>query len=234
MLTYEPGGTVVHRLDPRSKLAFQLGFAATAFAHPAPPWLAGLSLLVVVVVMLARMPLLRTIWALRLPLFLLAVGPLIQGARLGPPWFSTAAAWLPLLAGYRVGLVLLVSAAYVRTTPVRETRAAIQRTIPGKSGQFLGVGVALVARFLPVLRADFERAREAMRARLGGRRRLDVRMRIVTVGGLRRALERADRLALALRARVFSWNPTLPPLSFRRRDYALTAAGVVLAASAAV
>ena len=234
MLTYEPGETVVHSLDPRSKLVFQFGFAATAFAHPTPPWLAGLSVLALVVVAAARTPLFGTLWALRLPVVLLVAAPLLQGARLGPPWFSTAAAWSPLLAGYRVGLVLLVSAAYVRTTPIRETRAAIQRTIPGRPGQFLGVGVALVARFLPVLRADFERAREAMRARLGGRRRLDERMRITTVGGLRRALGRADRLALALRARAFSWNPTLPALSFRRRDYALTVAAVGLAASAVV
>jgi biotin transport system permease protein len=234
VLTYEPGRTVVHRLDPRSKLTFQVGFAATAFAHPTSSWLAGLTLLVLVVVILTRTPPFRTLWALRLPLFLLAVGALLQGVRPGPPWFSVAAARPPALAGYRVGLVLLVSAAYVRTTPIRETRAAIQRTIPGRPGQFLGVGVALVARFLPVLRADFERAREAMQARLGSRRRLDERMRIVAVGGLRRALGRADRLALALRARVFSWNPTLPPLSFRARDYALVVAAMVLAASAAV
>jgi biotin transport system permease protein len=234
VLTYEPGETSVHALDPRSKLAFQLGFAATAFAHPTPRWLAGLSVLALVVVAAARTPLFRTLWALRLPIVLLVAAPLLQGARLGPPWFSTAAAWPPLLAGYRVGLVLLVSAAYVRTTPIRETRAAIQRTIPGKAGQFLGVGVALVARFLPVIRADFERTREAMVTRLGGRRRLDARMRIVAVGGLRRALWRADRLALALRARAFSWNPTLPPLAFRRRDYAVVAGSVVLAASAAL
>ena len=234
MLTYEPGDSPVHGFDPRSKLAFQLGFAATAFAHPTPPWLAGLTLLALVAVVASRTPLRRTLRSLRFPLVLLAVAPLFQGARPGPPWFSVAAARPPLLAGYRVGLVLLVGAAYVRTTPIRETRAAIGRTIPGRPGQFLGVGVALVARFLPVLRADFERARGAMRARLGDRRRLDERMRIVAVGGLRRALARADRLALALQARAFAWNPTLPALSFRRRDYALTVVGIALAASAAI
>ncbi len=234
MLTYEPGDTPVHALDPRSKLAFQLGFAVTAFAHPTPRWLVGLTLLALVVVVASRTPLLGTLWSLRLPLVLLVAAPLLEGARLGPPWFSVPAARPPLLASYRVGLVLLVSAAYVRTTPIRETRAAIQRTVPGRPGQFLGVGVALVARFLPVLRADFERTREASAARLGDHRRLDARMRIVAVGGLRRALGRADRLALALRARAFSWNPTLPPLSFRRRDYVLTVAAIALAASAAV
>jgi biotin transport system permease protein len=234
VLTYDPEETPVHALDPRSKLAFQLGFAATAFAHPTPRWLAGLTLLALIVVVTSRTPLLGTLWSLRLPLVLLVAAPLLEGARLGPPWFSVPAAWPPLLAGYRVGLVLLVSAAYVRTTPIRETRAAIQRTVPGRPGQFLGVGVALVARFLPVLRADFARTREASAARIGDRRRLDARIRTVAVGGLRRALARADRLALALRARAFSWNPTLPPLCFRRGDYALTAVAVALAASAAV
>jgi biotin transport system permease protein len=52
--------------------------------------------------------------------------------------------------------------------------------------------------------------------------------------GLDRALSRADTLALALRARCLAWNPTLPPLSFRRRDYAVSAASLALAASAVV
>ncbi|MDL0125389.1 energy-coupling factor transporter transmembrane protein EcfT, partial [Halobacterium salinarum] len=32
-LAYRPGGGVLHRLDPRAKLALQAGFAAAAFAH---------------------------------------------------------------------------------------------------------------------------------------------------------------------------------------------------------
>jgi biotin transport system permease protein len=234
VLTYRPGDTLAHGFDPRAKLALQAGFAATMVAHPTPRWAAGGTGLALLALLASRTPLSAALWAIRLPAGLLAAAAVLEALTLGPPWVSVAAARQPAIAGYRVVLVLLVSVAYVRTTPIRATRAAIQRTIPGKPGQFLGVGVALVARFLPVLRSDLERSRAAARARLGDRRRLDERMATVALGGLSRALGRADRLAIALRARAFAWNPTLPPLAFRARDHALTLVGVALAASAAI
>jgi biotin transport system permease protein len=127
--------------------------------------------------------------------------------------------------------VLLVSAAYVRTTPVRESRAALQRLVPGKAGRVLGAGVAIVIRFFPVLLADLRRIREAIAARLGEKRPLRGRMRIVALSGVTRAFDRADRLSLALRARCFAWNPTLPSLAFRRRDGALVVLSLALAFS---
>jgi biotin transport system permease protein len=52
--------------------------------------------------------------------------------------------------------------------------------------------------------------------------------------GLTRAFERADRLAVALQARCFAWNPTLPALAFERADYPVLAAGVALGLAPAV
>ncbi|ELY56490.1 cobalt transporter [Natronococcus amylolyticus DSM 10524] len=218
MLTYEPGETVVHDLDPRSKLAVQIGFAATALAHTAPRALLGLSVVTAVVLALARVPVVRTLYAYRFALVILALGPLVAAATLGPPWIDLEAGLATALASYRVLLILLVSAAYVRTTPVRESRAAIQRTVPGKPGQLLGIGVALVFRFLPVVQSDLRTIRDASAARLGTER--SARERATTIGllGLSRTFDRADRLSLALRARCFSWNPTLPALAFARRD----------------
>jgi biotin transport system permease protein len=57
-------------------------------------------------------------------------------------------------------------------------------------------------------------------------------MRLVAVGGFDRAFARADRFALALRARCFAWNPTLPELRFGPADYATLAAAAALAATA--
>jgi biotin transport system permease protein len=71
-----------------------------------------------------------------------------------------------------------------------------------------------------------------MAARLGTERSLAERIRLVGVTGLRRVFLRSDRLALALRARCFSWNPTLPPLSFARRDYPVVVVSVLLALTA--
>lgn len=231
MLSYEPDETLAHRLDPRSKLALQMGFAVAAVGHADPRVLAALTVLAGLALAAARLSPLRALYAYRFALVVLVAAPLVSGLTLGPPWFEPADAVAPALASYGVALILLVSAAYVRSTPVRESRAAIQRTIPGKPGQLLGVGVALVFRFLPVLLADMRTIREATAARLGDRRGPLERASRIGILGLSRAFERADRLAVALQARCFAWNPTLPALSLSRLDAPVLALAVILALS---
>ncbi|ELZ59097.1 MULTISPECIES: energy-coupling factor transporter transmembrane component T family protein [Halorubrum] len=230
-LSYVPDDAFAHRLDPRSKLLVQVAFAVVAYAYTAPRGLAVLTLVAAGCLALAGGgP--RDLWAYRFALPFLLVAPLVAGATPGDPWFDLGDAAATGLASYRVLLILVVAAAYVRSTPVRESRAAVQRTVPGKPGQFLGVGVALVFRFLPLLKRDLLSAREAMRARGGGERPLRDRMRIVAVAGINRAFGRADRLGTALVARCFAWNPTLPRLAFRRVDApALALAAALLAAA---
>jgi len=233
-MRYEPGATLGHALDPRSKLAVQVGFAVAAFAHTTPSGLAALSVVAGVVlaaVRLSPVAVLRDVWVV-LPLLVLA--PVVEGVRFSPPWFDVAAARFPALAAYRVLLVLFVAAAYVKTTSSRESRAAIQRTVPGRVGRLAGMGVALVFRFVPVLVADLKRTRAAMHARLGTERPLRERMRIVAIGGLNRAFERSNALATAMGARCFAWNPTLPRLAFGWRDALAVAFALALAASAVV
>ncbi|MFC6767545.1 energy-coupling factor transporter transmembrane component T family protein [Natrinema soli] len=234
MLTYEPDETLAHRLDPRTKLAVQIGFAATALAHTTPRALAVLSVVTALVLFGARVSIRRTLVDYRFALLILALAPLIAGVTLGSPWFDTADAVASGLASYRVLLILLVSAAYVRSTPVRDSRAAIQWTIPGKPGQLLGIGVALVFRFLPVLQGDLRTIREGMAARLGSERSAVDRASTIGILGLTRAFDRADRLSLALQARCFAWNPTLPSLAFSRLDYPVLVLAVALAFSAFV
>jgi biotin transport system permease protein len=231
-LSYRPGTTVAHRLDPRTKLAVQFAFAAAAVAHTTPRGLAALTGVVALVLAAGRTSPLAAGREFRVALPFLVAAPLVEGLVLGPPWFSVAQARFPALASYRVLLILVVSAVYVRTTPVRESRAAIQWALPGRAGQFLGTAGALDVRFLPVLRADLGRAREATDARLGTERPLHERMRLVATAGLRRTFERSDTLALALQARCLAWNPTLPGLSLRRWDLPALAVALALAVAA--
>ncbi|MDS0280605.1 energy-coupling factor transporter transmembrane component T family protein [Haloarcula onubensis] len=228
MLTYAPGETVAHRLDARSKLACQFGFAVAAFAGPTPRRLAVLTGLAALALLAGRLSPLSVARSYRFALVILLLSPLSALLALTPPYLDPARAVGPLLAITRVVLVLTVAAVYVRTTPVRESRAVIQRYVPGRTGQALGVGVALTFRFLPVLRRDLLSVREAIQARGGGRRSVVDRARRIAVVGLARALSRSDRLSLALRARCFAWNPTPPEMAFRRRDYPVAALGVAL------
>ena len=237
MLSYAPGDSLAHRLDPRTKLLAQAAFATAAFAHTTPRGLVVATVVAAAFLAVGRLSPLRALRGYLPALPFLAAGPLISivdveiGVSPDPATWTAAtgaAAWSlgidpagatgPLLASYRVLLILLVSAVYLHTTPVRDSRAAIQRLVPGRAGRLLGVGVALVFRFFPLLRSDLRAVREASAARLGAERPLRERMQLVAAAGIRRAFGRADRLALALRARCFAWNPTLPALRFGRLD----------------
>jgi biotin transport system permease protein len=229
MLTYRPGETVAHRLDARSKLLCQFGFAVAAFTAPTPRRLAALAVIAALALLAARLSPLTVARNYRFVLVILALSPLSAAIALTPPYVDLARAVEPTFSVMRVLLVLAVAGVYVRTTPVRESRAVIQRYVPGRTGQALGVGVALTFRFLPVLRRDLLSVREAIQARGGEARPVVDRAKRIAVVGLARALSRADRLSLALRARCFAWNPTPPRLSFSPWDYPVLLLGVLLA-----
>jgi biotin transport system permease protein len=230
MITYAAGDTVVHRLDPRTKLFVQAAVAVAAFAHTTPRGLLALTAFVLGVCWLAATPVVPSLRTYRAFLPFLVAAPLVEGATLGAPWFVPADAVTPALASYRVVLLLLVSTAYIRTTRVRESRAAIQSLVPGRVGVVLGAGVGFVLRFLPLLRDDLATIRAAMDARLGSERSPRERIRLIGVTGLRRVFARADRFALALQARCFAWNPTLPRLDPTWRDWPAALVGVALVA----
>jgi biotin transport system permease protein len=227
-LRYVAGDTFVHRLDPRTKLFVQAAVAVAAFAHTTPRGLVVLTAFVVGVCRLASTPIGASLGTYRAFLPFLVAGPLVEGATLGAPWFVPSDAVTPALASYRVLLLLLVSTAYIRTTRVRESRVAIQWLLPGRAGVILGAGVGFVLRFLPVLRDDLATIRAAIDARLGAERSLLDRIRLIGVTGLRRVFARADRFGLALQARCFAWNPTLPELTLSWRDAPAALVGVAL------
>lgn len=231
MLAYEPGDDVARDLDPRAKLAVQVGFAAGVFAHTTPAGLAVFTMLTLGFLAMGR---LNPIEALReygpfVPIMVLA--PVVAGLHLGPPWFEVEASVAPALASYRTILLLAIGALYVKTTRVRDSRAAVEWLVPGRLGRLAGIGVATVFRLLPMIQRDLAQIRAAIRARLGTERPVHRRMQIVGRGGLRRSVSRADTLSVALRSRALSWNPTGPELSVGRADIGAVVLAVLLAAS---
>lgn len=229
MLTYEPGNSILHRLDPRSKLAFQVGFAIAALAYPVPLALLLFTLLVAGSIRLGGLAIWRAVYAYRYALLFLVPAPIIAGLTLGSPWFDPGDAIDTTLASYRAFLIVLLSAAYIHTTSGRESRAAIQRTIPGRVGVFLGVGVAMLMRLFPLLLSDLRTARQAYLARLGSRRSVREQTSHLAISGLEGTVYRAHRLAPALQARCFAWNPTLPRLQFGVLDWVVLSFAVALA-----
>ncbi len=231
MLRYTPGESLAHRLDPRSKLAFQFGFAIAAVAVIRIEWTLAMLILGTLSLWAAGLSVRGALRGYWIVLATLAIVPVIAGITLSYPFFDPARALGSAQAISRVVPVLLVSAAFVYSTPVRETRAAIQRTVPGKPGQLLGVAVSLTVRFIPLVRRDVLQVREAITARGGDSRSVRDRAGRIAVLSTARALSRSERLSLALQARCFAWNPTLPKLRFRVVDYVVTLFALVLALS---
>ncbi len=217
-MSYAPGSSVAHRLDPRTKLFVQFAIALAAFANTTPRGLLVLTAITAVVLASAKLDPRGVLIELRWLVLLTAMGPVLSVLVVGPPWIDLNRAIDPALASYRVGCLLLVSVAYVRTTPVRDSRAAIEWVVPGRLGRGLGLGVGLVFRLLPVLLADVSRLRLAIDARAGTQRPLHDRIRRLTLGSLRRLFDRVETLTMALQARCLSWNPTAPVLELSLID----------------
>jgi biotin transport system permease protein len=228
MVRYSPGETIAHHFDPRVKLLIQGVFAIAVFSRSDPVWLLGLVGLAGLALAVARCSPIVVLWTFRFPLLLLLLAPLAAMVSLRPPGIDVMAAVDPAMAGSRVVLILFVSAAYIRTTTLRESRAAIQWFVPGRVGVLLGVGVGLTIRLLPTLERDFRRFYDAETTRLGNQRSTIVRIQTLSVGGLERALSRSDRLTVALQTRCFAWNPTLPDQSITYRDIPLLMLSVIL------
>ncbi len=231
MIAYEPGETLAHRLDPRSKLAFQVGFAIAAVAHASAVGLGVSFSIALLALAAARLSPIRVLRAYVVVLAMLCLGPILAGLTLGSPWFRLDPALDSLRAVLRIVPILLVSGAVVHTTAVREVRAAIQWTVPGRLGRLLGMGVGLLLRFLPVVRSDVGAVRDAIAARGGDALPIHRRAARLTALSIRRVLGRADALSLALRARCFAYNPTLPALSFRAADWAVLLLAALLVLS---
>lgn len=223
---YHQGDSLVHRLDPRTKLAIQIAFVAAAYAHTEPIPLTILSGVTAAALWLADLRVRAVLSDLRYLIAFLAMAPVLAGAQLGSPWIDPLAAVDSGLSAYRVLLIVVLSLGLVRTTAPREARAAITSLIPGRFGRGLGTGVGLVFRFLPLLRVEALRTRDAMRTRLAERRPLHERIQLLVIVVFARMLQRADRVTLGLRARCLAWNPTSPGLTFTLLDLP---AGVVAA-----
>ena len=214
-------GSILHDLDPRSKLMLQVSIVVAAYVHTAPRPLLLLTGGAIVVIWLADESVGALLVEFRYLVGFLAVAPLIASLSIRAPHVVPADAWQPGLSAYRVLLLVLVSVAIVRTTTPREAEAAIRWMIPGRPGRMAGLGIGLVFRFVPVIRQEALQTRRAMAVRGTDRRSLAQRLQLFGIVTFVRLFRRTGRVSRAMRCRCFSWNPTLPPLTFRRTDVAV-------------
>lgn len=224
---YRPGTTVLHRADPRLKLA-ALFLAGPAVFLSAPAVLAGIVAAIAAVTTLARIPIGTLALELRAFALLLL---LIVGGR-----WATDSLESGLLLGLRFSTVVLMGITLVATTTVNELRSAVRRLlrpVPGINAGRVSAMLSMMVLFIPLLLDELATLRAAHASRAGGMERNPLRrMRRLAGALVLCSLKRIAAVTDALESRCYSDEPTPPAVRRPVRGWALAggAAGLLVLA----
>jgi energy-coupling factor transporter transmembrane protein EcfT len=228
--SFQPGTSLLHRLDVRFKLLFLILISLISLGGG----FAGLGILsglVTALIIHSRLPLKSAFKEVRFFLFFLLL--ILVARMLTTPGtaiieiksiaISRAGLMSGVLICWRLVIIALLGFLFVLTTPSSEIKAAVEwflnpaAFIPGKR---IATMMGLIARFIPVILNQAKETAEAQRARCVEYRRNPLyRLMRLGVPLIRRTFEQADRLIIAMEARCYSENRTDPALSAARIDW---------------
>jgi energy-coupling factor transporter transmembrane protein EcfT len=229
-LSFQPGTSLLHKLDVRFKLLFLILISLVSLGGGFKG-LGILTGLVTVLIIHCRLPLKSSFKEFRF--FLIFLVLILIARMLTTPGtalieINSIAITRPgLISGmlicWRLVIIALVGFLFVYTTPSSEIKAAVEwflkpaAFIPGKR---IATMMGLIARFIPVILNQARETAEAQKARCVEYRKNPL-YRLVRLGLplIRRTFEQADRLIVAMEARCYSENRTDPALSATRIDW---------------
>lgn len=239
---YYPTDSLVHRLDPRTKILVTLS-AMTVFVLTYSIVKLSLTMgMILLIIIVSKIPLLLVIRNLRpfLWLFLLTIIFHVFLTRQGEPLFSIPLINAPvtkpglmngLIYSVRLGILILLAAMLTLTTSPMEITDALDRFL--KPLQKLGIStheftmmITLSLRFIPTLLFEADKLQKAQVSR-GATFEGNIFQRIKSVIPLILPLfisvfRRADELALAMDARCYTGGKgrtSFKELVFKRNDY---------------
>jgi len=254
---YAPGDSILHRSDPRTKIALTLLFIASAFLLQGLPALALLLAVTVALATLAGKPFRRSLRGLRLVLYMALVAAAanlftVKGAPLSDhgllAHISREAATLS--AAMLLRLLAIAGAASIltfTTTPFRLAAGVESMFQPlkriGLPVSELAIMLLVALRFLPIIVEEAKRLALAQPGPACGTRRGNplqgiTRLQPLLVPLFAGVIRRGDALAAALSARCYqggSRRTSMTPLAYSGVDLAsLLAAVIVLSCVAGV
>lgn len=238
-VAYTRGGSPLHRLDARVKLAL-VALLGLATVQATAAELGLLSAALLGAARVTGLPLGRVLRELRYLLALLAVVWIARGLAIpGDALISAAGISLSRQGAIEGALIcwrlLLVAAAgilFVFSTPPAAVKAAAQwvlKPVPLVPEKRVAVMLSLVVGFIPVILNQSRETLDAQRARgIENRRNPVLRFARLAIPVLRRIFSDAEKLALAMESRCYSEDRSDPALSAGRGDWLALAAGVSL------
>ncbi len=235
---FTPGHSLPHSLDPRTKQLLLMGLSAASLGG-GPIFLATLTGVLGVCFALAGLRIGRLMSEIRYFLLFLLFVFGVRTLAFDSGWTPTISAGsvnTALLVCWRLLLVVLMGVLLMATTRTAHIRAALVwflKPIPLINEKTAATMVGLVVRFIPVILFQALEISDAQRARCVQQRKNPLRrLTRFTTALLRRVFSSADELAVAMQARCYHEDRTLPDLFFSRRDGLAGLAGLLLTVSA--
>lgn len=234
---FKPGQTLLHRLDPRTKQALLIGLSLASL------W-GNLTFVVLFTVVMifcfnaAGMRIRRLIIEIRYFLFFLCFVFGVRAITFTGGWIPSIRADIAgaaLIVCWRLLLVVIMGVLLMATTRSADIRAALVwylKPLPVVDEKMAATMVGLVVRFLPVILFQGAEIADAQRSR-GIERRKNPLIRLMrfTIPLFRRVFLSADELAVAMQARCYSEQRTLPELSFTWRDSMAIGVGILISST---
>lgn len=222
---YFPGSSTLHRRDSRVKLAVAvMFFLGVGFAGQTRE-LAVLSLVTIAGLIISRLPIGRLLCEIKYIIFLSIIVLVFRAFSVpGMPLIrlpfgdvTVEGLWAGLLFGWRLLLMVLISAVLTGTTGLSDLRDAIEwflRPIPLVPEARIATMFNLTFAFIPLLFSQAAEISEAQKARcVEGTRNPIRRIRCFVYPFLTHALLRAEETALAMESRCYSEQRT--PATFK-------------------
>ena len=251
---YWPGQSLLHRMDPRAKVACMLTLMVSVFFVHSFPQLALSWAVALALITLSRVPVVKVLQSIRpvvamltilgvCNLLLVRTGQTIVS--LGPLVITSGGAWAAVLYSLRlVAAVIAAALLLLTTTPTQLTDAFDAALSPlsriGLPGHELAMVFSLMLRFIPTLADEASAILDAQTARGGALAEGSPIQRVkavvpVIVALLASSLRHANGLSRALDARCYEggaarghWHPLRMTASDWLALFATAAYAVVL------
>lgn len=236
---YRDGSSILHNIDPRFKIILLILFSL-ATLNTSIPALACLTLLICGLMAFIHVSILDLLKELRYFLVLVLIVFIIRlAATPGDPLFqvfgitfSRPGMMEGLMVCWRLLLIVLMSFLFISSTRISAIKSAIEQLlapIPVIPEKRVATMMGLIVRFIPVIFQKAQGVSEAQKARCVTSRKNPIyRLRVLSMPLLRGIFQDADKLAMAMTARCYDENQTIPPRKIRPIDWLALALGGVI------
>ena len=217
-----PQETFLHRMDPMIKLICLLVLSITGGLADTAPALTILTMMVIALLYVAKLPVTKIMAEIRIFLLFILCIMLIHALRVpgeplplwaGGRFFTREGMFSGLFYGWRIILLLLLSAILTATTTLSALREGIQsilRPVPFVPEEKIATMFSLVLSFIPLLLDRAVEIAEAQKARCVQKRKNPVkRLSCLVYPFLSQAFLYAEEVVTAMEARCYTGRRTV-------------------------